>query len=333
MGRMTPNSREPAVELLQLCPHGLLDLRRHLRESPVDIGHGDRERRDDVLLVVYVPQVHVLHVLEVDLGLPEQLVDLLAGRRLLLLGLVVSLGTRARLERQLRQGGLHLLERLRRLVDQLVHASDLHLLVLRVLVLDEDAGVRGPLAREEGEVDLHLGHGVLVQPGHLLAQAPEPLPELGQLRFQLRRRVRRDLDAVLQADVSLLLHLWQLRERDAAIALLDRLLEPLRVSQQRLLRDVTALAVVEAGLEAGHPVVELELVLAGQVQGLRLLRSDHQREGEVLQHGQAVVREHLRGLPQADLRHLLQPHHGLVLVLVPRVPDEAFPVVAELELP
>mmetsp|Transcript_28332 Transcript_28332/g.75651 ORF Transcript_28332/g.75651 Transcript_28332/m.75651 type:complete len:360 (-) Transcript_28332:852-1931(-) len=291
MGRMTPNSREPAVELLQLCPHGLLDLRRHFRESTVDVGHGDRERRDDFLLVVDVPQVHVLHVLEVDLGLPEQLVDLLAGRRLLLLGLVVSLGTRARLERQLRQGGLHLLERLRRLVDQLVHASDLHLLVLRVLILHEHAGVRWALPREQRQVHLHLGLRVHIQARDLLAHGLQPLPQALHLGVELLRRVRDDLDAVVQAHVPLLLHLRQLGELDADVALFQRLLEPLGVSEELLLADLLILEMVEDCLQSSDPVVEFKLVLAGQVQGLRSIRAVDQGEREVLKHWQAIVQE------------------------------------------
>ncbi|CAK0868600.1 unnamed protein product, partial [Prorocentrum cordatum] len=250
---VTPNSREPAVELLQLCPHGLLDLRRHLRESPVDIGHGDRERRDDFLLVVDVPQVHVLHVLEVDLGLPEQLVDVLARRGLLLLllrrgALVAAAGGGGPLvppavqSEELVAG---LLQDLGGLLDQLVHAPDLHVLVLRVLVLHEHAGVGGPLAHEKRQVHLHLGLRVHIQARDLLAHGLQPLPQALHLGVELLRRVRDDLDAVVQAHVPLLLHLRQLGELDADVALLQGLLEPLGVPEELLLADLFVLEVIE----------------------------------------------------------------------------------------
>mmetsp|Transcript_105685 Transcript_105685/g.298937 ORF Transcript_105685/g.298937 Transcript_105685/m.298937 type:complete len:200 (+) Transcript_105685:27-626(+) len=147
------------------------DLVDFLRNPLVHLGDGHGEGCCGVLLVVDVAQVHVLHVFQVHLGLPQKLVDVLAGRVALLLRLRgVAAGTlRLLLLLETVQLVLGLLQELRRLLHELVHPSDLHLLVLGVLVLDENAGVCGPLASQEGQVHLHLGCCVVVQASHLLA--------------------------------------------------------------------------------------------------------------------------------------------------------------------
>mmetsp|Transcript_49822 Transcript_49822/g.108317 ORF Transcript_49822/g.108317 Transcript_49822/m.108317 type:complete len:380 (+) Transcript_49822:601-1740(+) len=213
-----------------------------------------------------------------------------------------------------------------------MHPSDLHFLVLSVLISLEDAGVGGALACQQGEVYLHLGCGVMVQTSHLLAHGPQSLPKSVHLRVQLLGRVRHDFDTVIQADVALLLNLRQLRELDACVVLLQGFPESLGVTQQLLLGDLPVLKVVKDGFQSSHPVVELELIFARQVQR-RALRTVHQRERKMFQHRQPVVQENGRRLTEPDLRHLIEYHHGIFLTLCTRVPHESLPVVAELELP